>query len=66
MIHPILPDENSECIYDGCQGQLAYYKENAMGLDLYYCKTCFRVAKFDGRKLHKSTAEAYPDRDKTQ
>jgi hypothetical protein len=67
MRNNYLPSGNSECRHLGnelCTGELSYYKEGSMGLDLYYCQKCYKIAEWNGKDIRGTEIEAYPNRDK--
>ena len=60
----ILPKEQSNCISCGKKGTLNYYKESSDYHDAYWCSNCFRITLWDGKVVHPTQDEAYPNRDK--
>lgn len=46
------------------KADLSYYKEGSGNWDLYYCKNCYGMIQWNGKKTMVLEGEAYPNRDK--
>lgn len=59
-----MPLKERTCISCGKQNVLNYYRESSDYYDAYYCSNCFRITLWDGKTIHPTQDEAYPNRDK--
>ena len=56
--------EQRSCPHCEIQGMLDYYKEDIQtNCDLYFCKNCFSLTIWDGKRHEAIDGEAYPDRE---
>lgn len=57
--------ENRRCPHCQIDGMLQYYKEDKQtDCDLYFCKNCFGLTIWDGKRHEACDGEAYPNREK--
>lgn len=65
MRNTTLPARDRKCQHDEfCEGELSYYMETPIVLDLYYCNKCYKISEWDDHKLRATDMEAFPNRDK--
>jgi hypothetical protein len=59
------PLDKRQCPDCEIDGMLNYYKEDEQtNCDLYFCKNCFGITIWDGKRHEPTGKEAYPNRDK--